>query len=478
MESLTVTGLHLRGSSPPTLVSTVRRESSSGSASNLLTFSFETNPPMDPHGDLDEESNKSFYDRNLTLRTSPLEITWHTRTLHCLLAVFRLPQEVRVGYLQESTIDTIKEYKDVKMSQLGWQFVREHHVFFKVDIELESSYFIFPKNGEYREGCPCLIANLGKVLVSSKEVTQAMADTKKEEGKEEALTMLRDNEEAYDRFSIQLKDMELLLAHQGEDWRAEMQIRESKLFVLKPIDLEVNFHICLIPNDPDFPVYKLSGALPRGIAVCIEERRLLTAAEIAQDILDPDDDMKSVGPASTPVGNGLRKTDSESSFRSAVSSIGTQGSQFIGRKQVSGVVLNVPQLAKKKEKAVQSNVIKLELDFSIATLNLDIEEAERPLFRFKLFELGARMTVKQANVQGQFEIGGCLCEQVKFKMPDGSAVPLLSTLGRRIEGGEKLLTVQLTRIGEKSPAWNGEHQKIVATLSSVSLCLHQVESSY
>ena len=144
-----MTGLHLRGSSPPTLVSTVRRESSSGSASNLLTFSFETNPPMNPNGDLDHDPG-SFYDRNLTLRTSPLEIIWHTRTLHCLLAVFRPPQEVRVGYLQESTIDTIKEYKDVKMSQLGWQFVREHHVFFKVDIELESSYFIFPKNGEYR----------------------------------------------------------------------------------------------------------------------------------------------------------------------------------------------------------------------------------------------------------------------------------------------------------------------------------------
>ena len=473
MESLTVTGLHLRGSSPPILVSTVRRrESSSGSASNLLTFSFETNPPKNPNGNLDTDPG-SFYDRNLTLHTSPLEITWHTRTLHCLLAVFRPPQEVRVGYLQESTIDTIKEYKDVKMSQLGWQFVREHHVFFKVDIELESSYFIFPKNGEYKEGCPCLIANLGKVLVSSKEVTQAMADTKKEEGKEEALTMLRDNEEAYDRFSIQLKNMELLMAHQGEDWRAEMQIRESKLFVLKPIDLEVNFHICLIPNDPDFPVYKLSGSLPRGIAVCIEEKRLLTGAEIAQNILDPDDEMKSTGPVSTPVGSGLRKTDSESSFRSAVSSIGTQGSQFIGRKQVSGVVLNVPQLAKKKEKAVHSNVTKLELDFSIATLNLDIEEAERPLFRFKLVELGARLMVKQANVQGKFQIGGCLCEQAKFKMPDGTAVPLLSTLGRRLEGGEKLLTVQLTRIGEKSPAWNGEHQKVVATLSSVSLCLHQ-----
>ena len=137
-------GLHSKTSIAPTLVKTVRRESKGGSESNLLTFSFETNPPKDPLGDLDHDLG-SFYDRNLMLRTSPLEITWHTRTLHCLLEVFRLPQEVRVGYLQESTIDSIKEYKDVKMSQLGWQFVREHHVFFKVDIELESSYFIFPK---------------------------------------------------------------------------------------------------------------------------------------------------------------------------------------------------------------------------------------------------------------------------------------------------------------------------------------------
>ena len=157
----------------------------------------------------------------------------------------RPPQEVRVGYLQESTIDSIKEYKDVKMSQLGWQFVIEHHVFFKVDIELESSYFIFHRRGEYREGCPCLIANLGRVLVSSKEITKVQRDAKTEGFKEEALQRLKKSflEQAYDKFSIKLENMELLLAHQGEDWRKEMLFRESKLFVLKPIDLEVRCYI-------------------------------------------------------------------------------------------------------------------------------------------------------------------------------------------------------------------------------------------
>lgn len=87
---------------------------------------------------------------------------WTGRVLCLSHDLYRPPQEVRLGYLQESTIDSIKEYKDVKMSQLGWQFVRDHHVFFKVDIELESSYFIFPKGGEYTEGCCCLVANLGR----------------------------------------------------------------------------------------------------------------------------------------------------------------------------------------------------------------------------------------------------------------------------------------------------------------------------
>merc|ERR1719370_206061 len=68
MESLTVKGLHSKTSIAPTLVKTVRRENKGGSESNLLTFSFETNPPKDPLGDLDHRPWPSFYDRNLMLR--------------------------------------------------------------------------------------------------------------------------------------------------------------------------------------------------------------------------------------------------------------------------------------------------------------------------------------------------------------------------------------------------------------------------
>ena len=35
--------------------------------------------------------------------------------------------------------------------------------------------------------------------------------------------------------------------------------QDSKLHLLKPINLEFSFKYCLIHNDPDYPITKLSG---------------------------------------------------------------------------------------------------------------------------------------------------------------------------------------------------------------------------
>ena len=79
------------------------------------------------------------------------------------------------------------------------------------------------------------MANLGSVLVKSKEVTEDMKAIKA------GLAYAADDEESkYDQFNISLTDMELLLSQEGENWRKEMLNRDSKLFLLKPIDLEVS----------------------------------------------------------------------------------------------------------------------------------------------------------------------------------------------------------------------------------------------
>ena len=98
------------------------------------------------------------------------------------------------------------------------------------------------------------------------------------------------------------------------------------------------------------------------------------------------------------------------------------------------------------------------------------------MFRFQLEDLGASLGVKNYSMTGDFSIGGCQCHQSKFRMPDGSPVALLSTAHAQTSqsGDERLLSVHIQRLEEKSPDWAGVHLAVTASMSSVDLCLHQV----
>ena len=126
MGDLTVTGLKTASRASPKLVSTIKKSQTFDS--KLLKFSLEINPPEDLD-DLDNDKG-SLYDRNLSLTTSPLEIIYDTKTIFALVDVFRSPEEINVDYLQEAAMDGIKEYKDVKMSQVNTRLslVNTNHV--------------------------------------------------------------------------------------------------------------------------------------------------------------------------------------------------------------------------------------------------------------------------------------------------------------------------------------------------------------
>ena len=154
--------------------------------------------------------------------------------------MLRLPDEVTISYLQESAMERIQEYKEVKMSKLGLEFVIQNHKFTFVDIQLDSSYIIFPMHGSYSEGCSCLVANLGSIVVRSGLVTEDMKRNK-ETGSFLQRFSANIMDQAYDKFEVGLTNMELLLAQPGEDWRREVENKDSKLFLLKPMSVKVSF---------------------------------------------------------------------------------------------------------------------------------------------------------------------------------------------------------------------------------------------
>jgi hypothetical protein len=189
---------------------------------------------------------------------------------------------------------------------------------------------------------------------------------------------------------------------------------------------------CLITNDPDFPITQLAGRLPC-LGLCIEENRLLMLAEILETILDPDEEFKRVAAAAPR--SGLKRTDSNSSFSSAVSSLtgsaAGSGSSYIGWKKNRAVPDSaVPALQPSANQSIASkNVVQLELSFAVDKLVLEIEREAAPVLKFQILDTSATIRMKSATLHGGFQIGACLCEHGRFRMPDGTPIRLLCTEG-------------------------------------------------
>jgi hypothetical protein len=221
-----------------------------------------------------------------------------------------------------------------------------------------------------------------------------------------------------------------MLALEGEDWRADLYRSDSRLHLLKPISLELVFKYCLISNDPDFPITQLTGRLPC-LGLSLEESRLLMLAEILETVLDPEEELKRVTKTTA-----LKRTDSNASFSSAVSSLtgsaAGSGSSYIGWKRnravPDGAVPALPrQSSSSPESQISSNVVQLDMTFAVDKLLLEIERDGAAVFKFQILDTSANIRVQSTSLRGGFDIGGCLCEHAKFRQPDGSPVLLLRT---------------------------------------------------
>lgn len=78
----------------------------------------------------------------------------------------------------------------------------------------------------------------------------------------------------------------MLVSLPNEEWRSALASTESSLILLHPTTLEIQFHKCLVMDDPLLPKLRLLGHLP-SVTVNITDVRLLQALSIAQSISLP-----------------------------------------------------------------------------------------------------------------------------------------------------------------------------------------------
>lgn len=311
MQSLTIHGFQQKSNQKvmPTIVST-----RSVKSQKLISLAFENNPPaaLSANGGVDY-TNKSLYDQQLKVFSSPLEITYDKTTFNALSSLFKTPEEIDLANLQQQAVAKLNEYKE--STALSLQYALDMHHLINVDIELQSSLIIIPNAGEFSDNCACSIINLGSISIKSKPISQETRDVKDFQFNFDMETFKsRILDKAYDNFNMSMSNIQMLVALPNENWRLELDKKSSPLFLLSPTTVEVTLSLCVVKNDPELPICKVKGKLPH-ISINISDYRLIKLAQILDSIAAPE-------------ANELYRADSNDSMHSAMSSLANTGSNF------------------------------------------------------------------------------------------------------------------------------------------------------
>ena len=191
----------------------------------ILTLVYETNP-------LDESC-----DQRVRLAAEPLLITYDVATLRQISAMF---ESKEASQLTQLTAVARKKLEDLKKtSALGLEYAIRNHAVIDVDVNIKGSYLVLPFGG-------CLKNNSGKILCNMGNFSLKSVDSRKRNDTSRISQLMRVGsteqdileemlKSSYDKFSLGLRDVQVISVLPNEDWAALVKETNNDVFILKPM---------------------------------------------------------------------------------------------------------------------------------------------------------------------------------------------------------------------------------------------------
>ncbi|CAF5043765.1 unnamed protein product, partial [Rotaria sp. Silwood1] len=244
---------------------------SSSNEEKLLQVEFETNP-------LDKKS-----DYRVKVISQSLEIKYNAPTINKLAECFEPDTQRNLEGVKQVAYST---YTDVKhRSYILMKHNIEKIKVLDIDIDLQSSYFLLPENGIYKDGVAAICMDLG-------HLTLKRGTNEKIHGEKSFLSKAeKDMEDArelsYTRFKLKLEDIQLIYADRNESWEQARKEKSTRLHLIKPMELEMNVDKCIYNDDAVLPAWKIAGNVPN-IELRLSDKRLFHIINHIQSIHFPE----------------------------------------------------------------------------------------------------------------------------------------------------------------------------------------------
>ncbi|KZC12683.1 Vacuolar protein sorting-associated protein 13A, partial [Dufourea novaeangliae] len=409
----------------------------------LIYVSYEKNPLDKLCGD------------RVIVRSTSVDIIYDAQTVIEVVNLFKVQNSSTLNQLQAAAAEQFEGLKE--MSALGLEHAIQKHSVLDIQVDMQASQLIVPHGGFYNSTKSLLVVNLGSLKMHSLEKpkhdrTSVSVKQLISMGKSEEDVLLHLREHSYDKFVLKIVDIQVLVSLPGEEWRTILSKVHDSMTLLHPTTLEIQFHKCLVTDDPILPKLRLIGQLP-SLVISITDIRLLQALAIAQSIPLPKE---------------------EESTELQKSSLSKSVSQLSLLKELT--TISIVSEKKKEETRHVKQTTDLEMKFVMKEFALLVSSQKDdiiiPFMKFEVLQLEAEMLQRTYDQEIMLRLGGVQVKQ-HYDKTEIFMVNTPMSSGR----DEYLITAQYINVNKRSPEFTTRHGSVIKLLklefTTLDVLLHQ-----
>ncbi|KAM6058763.1 intermembrane lipid transfer protein VPS13C isoform 2-T2 [Chlamydotis macqueenii] len=450
LENWYVTGLR-QENVVPSLVASI-----GDSKSSLLKIEFNINP---------EDSTA---DQSLTIESQPVEIKYDARTINAMVEFFETSKGIDLERLTSATLMKLEEIKE--RTATGLVHIIEMRKVLDLKINLKPSYLVVPQTGFYHEKSDLLILDFGTFQLNS--INQGSSQAPSFSSLEEIM------DKAYDKFDVEIKNVQLLFGRTGEDWKKARFQHPSTLHILQPMDIHVQLAKSMVERDTRMPKFKVSGGLPL-VHVRLSDQKIKAIFDLIDSIPLPQKSSVSMPSTKVPaiptipvVSKGLLNTpqlfaeiasDSEEEYFDF-----EESSQPTDRSLIKGEEI-------RNKEAAEEELTDLQLKFEIKEVLVELtrqKKTEETVLVFDIMHLGTEATVRTYNLAAVSYLKKISLDYYGI---EGKNAPI-HLISSSDKPGLDLLKVEYVKADRNGPhfqtIFDNTEQMIQVAFSSLNLQLH------
>ncbi|XP_026298323.1 vacuolar protein sorting-associated protein 13 isoform X3 [Apis mellifera] len=415
-----------------------------GTNNVLISVSYEKNPLDKLCGD------------RIIVKSKSVDIIYDAQTVIELINLFKVQNSSTLYNLQAAAAEQLEGLKE--MSALGLEHAIQKHSVLDIQVNMQASQLIIPHDGRYNSTKSLLIIDLGSLQIHSLEKpkdvkTHVTVKQLISMGKSEEDVLLHLREHSYDKFVLKIVDFQVLVSLPGEEWRTALSNIDDSMTLLHPTTLEIQFHKCLVTDDPLLAKFRLIGQLP-SVVINITDIRLLQALSIAQSIPFP-------------------KEEEPIEFYKL--SLSKSVSQLSLLKDLTTTIAEKKKIEDSSVTPIKQTT-DMEMRFEMKEFAIQISSQKDneiiPFMKFEILQLEAEMLQRTYDKEILLRLGGIQIKQ-HYNQREIFMVntPMLS--GR----DEYLITVQYVNVNKRSPEFKTKHGSVLQLLklefTTLDIWLHQ-----